>query len=63
MFKPIHNEDYTVKVDDSCILVKCGKSKVWLSPKLLNWLKENAETFLNENKGETNSTDSLGEEQ
>lgn len=46
--KPINDEDYTVTRDDGCILVKCHNAKMWLSPKLLNWLKENAETFLAE---------------
>ena len=39
--KPTKNETYEVALDDHCLVVKVGTSKVWLSEAMCEWIAEN----------------------
>lgn len=42
-FKKINltkDETYKVSVDDKCLVVKCGKNRVWISRAMAGWIAE-----------------------
>jgi len=39
--KPNKNEEYEVAYDDKCLVVKCGKLRVWISKAMAKWIASN----------------------
>ena len=39
--KPNRSEEYEIAYDDSCLVVKSGENKVWISKAMANWIALN----------------------
>jgi len=39
--KPNKDEEYEIAYDDKCLIVKCGKLRVWISKAMAKWIASN----------------------